>query len=75
MTPEEITTSFATTVSSFQPILGQPTDDYLTVLWEVLYPLLLEIPYNKLGSHNLIGIIKPMILYTNASFPVNNRNP
>jgi hypothetical protein len=32
MTPEEITTSFSTAAASFQPIVGQPTDDDLTAL-------------------------------------------
>jgi hypothetical protein len=41
MTPEEITASFATTAASFQPIVGQPTNNDLTALREVLYPLLL----------------------------------
>ncbi len=76
--PEEITTSFATAVASFQPIVGQPTDNNLTALREVLYPFLLEIPYNESGMHNLIGIIEPTALYTatwGAAFPIPNRPP
>jgi hypothetical protein len=78
MTPEEITTSFVTAVASFQPIVGQPTDDDLTALHEVLYPLLLEIPYDELGTHNLIGIIKPTALYAatwGAAFLIPIRPP
>jgi hypothetical protein len=44
MTLKEITASFATAAASFQPIVGQPTDNDPTALQEVLYPLLLEIP-------------------------------
>ena len=43
------------------------------MLQEVLYPLLLEIPYNKPGTHNLIGIIEPTMLYTTTwgtPFPI-----
>ncbi len=44
MTPKEITAAFATATATFQPIVGQPTDDNLTSLREILYPLLLDIP-------------------------------
>eukprot|EP00804_Cyclotella_cryptica_P028970 CCRYP_012391-RA/>CCRYP_012391-RA protein AED:0.45 eAED:0.45 QI:0/-1/0/1/-1/1/1/0/162 len=54
MTLEEITTVFATAATTFQPILGQPSDDDLTALRDVLYPLLLDIPYDEDGTHNLI---------------------
>ncbi len=60
-------------MASFQPIVSQPTDDNLTVLWKILYPLLLEIPYDEPGTHNLIGIIQPMALYTatwGTPFPI-----
>ncbi len=73
MTPEEITTSFATAVASFQSIVGQPTDNDLTALCKVLYPLLFEILYDKPGTHNLIGIIEPTASYAatwGAAFPV-----
>jgi hypothetical protein len=73
MSLEEITASFSVATASFQPIIGQPTDDDLTMLREVLYPLLLEIPYDEPGSHNLIGLIKPPTLYAatwGAAFPV-----
>eukprot|EP00804_Cyclotella_cryptica_P001895 CCRYP_007353-RA/>CCRYP_007353-RA protein AED:0.44 eAED:1.00 QI:0/-1/0/1/-1/1/1/0/387 len=64
MTPEEITTAFATAATTFQPISGQPSDDDLTVLRDVLYPLLLDIPYNEDGTPNLIGLIEPTTSYT-----------
>ena len=38
MTPEEITALFTTAAATFTPITGQPTDDDLTALREVLYP-------------------------------------
>jgi hypothetical protein len=64
MTPEEITTLFAMAATLFQPITGQPTDNDLTAIWDLLYPLLLDIPYNEAGTHNLIGLIEPTTTYT-----------
>eukprot|EP00804_Cyclotella_cryptica_P019076 CCRYP_014477-RA/>CCRYP_014477-RA protein AED:0.46 eAED:0.46 QI:0/-1/0/1/-1/1/1/0/220 len=63
MTPEEITTVFATAAMTFQPILGQPRGDNLTVC-DILYPLLLNILYDEDNTHNLIGLIEPATLYT-----------
>ncbi len=80
MTPEEITALFATAAASFTPIGGQPTDDDLTALRDVLYPLLLDIPYDDQqgGTHNLIGLIEPTASYTatwGAAFPIPERPP
>ena len=79
MTPEEITALFATAAASLTPIAGQPTDDDLTRLRDVLYPLLLDIPYDKTeGGHNLIGLIEPTASYTErwgAPFPIPARPP
>ena len=47
MTPKEITTIFATPAAAFQPIVGQPSDNDLTALRDILYPLLLDIPYTE----------------------------
>ncbi len=76
--PEEITTLFATAAATFQPIVGQPTDDGLTALRDVLYPLLLDIPFDDQpgGAHNLIGLIQPTATYTarwGAAFPIPNK--
>ncbi len=67
MTPEEITAIFATAAAAFQPIVGQPSDDDLTALRDILYPLLLDIPYTEyavddpaLTTHNLVGLIEPV---------------
>jgi hypothetical protein len=78
MTPEEITTLFATTAASFQPIVGQPTDDDLTAIRDLLYPLLLDIPYDEAGTHNLIGLLEPPTTYTATwgnPFPIPPRPP
>ena len=64
MTSEEITALFATVATTFQTIMGQTTDNGHTTLCNVLYPLLLDIPYDKDGTHNLIGLIEPNASYT-----------
>eukprot|EP00804_Cyclotella_cryptica_P011137 CCRYP_020835-RA/>CCRYP_020835-RA protein AED:0.47 eAED:0.47 QI:0/-1/0/1/-1/1/1/0/102 len=61
-----------TAATTFQPISGQPSDDDLTELRGVLYPLLLDIPCDEGGTHNLIGLIEPTTSYTatwGAQFP------
>ena len=73
MTPEEVTNLFATAATTFQPISEQPNDNDLSTLHEVLYPLLLDIPYDKDGAHNLIRIIEPTVSYTatwGTAFPI-----
>ena len=75
MTPEEITMLFATAAATFQRIAGQPSNNNLTTLRDVLYLLLLNIPYGEDGTHNLIGIIEPSTSYTDteiwgATFPI-----
>ena len=78
MTPEEITALFADAAAKFSPFAGAPTDDDLTALRETLYPLLLSIPYDKDGTHNLIGLIEPPSSYIatcGKAFPVPARPP
>ena len=87
MTPEEIPALFANAaaaianaavaianaVAVMPPLPGQPTNNDLTALHEVLHPLLLGIPYDEDGAHNLIGIIEPFAIYTEtwgAPFPM-----
>ena len=70
MTPEEMTTLFATAAMTFH--------DDLTALRDVLYPLLLDIPYDMDGTHNLIGLIEPTASYTATwgnPFPIPPRPP
>eukprot|EP00804_Cyclotella_cryptica_P018733 CCRYP_007225-RA/>CCRYP_007225-RA protein AED:0.88 eAED:0.42 QI:0/-1/0/1/-1/1/1/0/215 len=56
----------------FQPILGQPSNNDLIALCDILYPLLLNIPYDEDGTHNLIGLIELTTLHMaiwGAPFP------
>ena len=64
MTPEEIVAKFAYSLDQFEPISGQPSDSDLTIIWEVVAPLLLQIPYDETGAvHNLIGLIRTEAAY------------
>ena len=65
MTPRKIVAKFSDTLEKFEPIDGQPSNTDLTRVWEVVAPLLLQIPYGKMGgTHNLIGLIWPVSTYT-----------
>ena len=73
MTPEEIVAKFAHSLNQFEPITGQPSDSNLTRIREAVAPLLLQIPYDKMGAiHNLTGLIRPEAEYVaryGAAFP------
>ena len=86
MSPDKITTLFATAAATFPAIVGQPSDDDLTAMRDVLYPLLLDIPYDDDGTptgpggfrHNLIGLIEPATAYAarwGERFPIPPRPP
>ncbi len=64
MTPEEITATFATVAATFQPIMGQPSDDNLTALRDILYPLLLEIPYTKYAINDPALMVHNVLFLT-----------
>ena len=58
MTPEDVATLFAEASELFAAIVGQPTDANLHELRKVLFPILLDIPYDLTeGKQKLIGII------------------
>ena len=73
MTPEDIVAKFTHSPNKFDPIAGQPSESELTRIREVVAPLLLQIPYDKMGVvHNLIGLILPEAAYIaryGAAFP------
>ena len=72
MSPEEIALVFADVTAKTTPINGNPTDDDLTALRDLLYPILLSIPYDVNGVHNLVGLIQPTATYVanwTAAFP------
>ena len=65
MTPEEIVAKFADALEQFDPIDGQTYNTDLTRIRKVVAPPLLKIPYYKTGgTHNLIGLIMPVAVYT-----------
>jgi hypothetical protein len=77
MMPKEITSAFAAAATTFHPIVGQPTDDDLMALQDVLLLLLLQIPYNKVVTHNLIGLLEPTTYAVtwHVSFPIPAQPP
>jgi len=65
MKPEDIAPLFAEVAETFPAIVGQPTDADLHELREALFPILLDIPYDKeVGAHNLVGLITGDADYT-----------
>ena len=73
MTPKEIVAKFAHLLEQFELISGKTSNTDLTRIWEVVAPLLLQIPYNETGAvPNLIGLIWPEASYITrygATFP------
>ena len=57
MKPDAITALFADASAHFVPFAGNPTDNDLTAIREVLTPLLLGILYDADGRHNLVRLI------------------
>ena len=59
MTPEDVAVLFADASVEFDAIAGQPTVENLHELFEVVYPILLDIPYDvaKGGKQNLVGLL------------------
>ena len=58
MTPENVVTLFAKASEIFTAIVGQLTDAVLHEIRKVLFPILLNIPYDLAeGKQNLVGII------------------
>ena len=65
MKPDAITALFADASAHFVPFAGNPMDDDLTAIREVLTPLLLGIPYDADRWHNLFGLIAQHNKYKN----------
>ena len=64
MTTKDIAEKFANSLKQFEPIAGEPSNTDLTIIWEVVAPLLLQIPYDETGAvHNLISLIWPEAAY------------
>ena len=64
MMSNEIQSLFATAIKTYAPVEGQPSDPYLSTLWDTLTMLLLPIVYDgKKGNHNLVGLIMDEDVY------------
>ena len=58
MTPKAITLLFWEAREAFPLLKGKSSDNDLTTIWETLLPILMEIPYDRLGGvHSLTAIL------------------
>ena len=64
MKPEDVPLLFAEMDSTYEPILGQPSDSDIVKITEVLSEALYQIPYNdEKGIHNLVGLIQDKVSF------------
>ena len=64
MRPDAITLLFKEARDAFPPLEGKPTDDDLLSIRETLLLILMEIPYDQLGSvHSLTAIVTDAVCY------------
>ena len=62
---EEIMGKFVNALEQLEPIYVQPSYRDLTLIREVVVPLLLQIPYDKTGGiHNRISLLWLLAAYT-----------
>ena len=65
MKPEDVPLLFAEMASTYEPILGQPSDSEIFKITEVLSEALYQIPYDdEKCVHNLVGLIQDKTSYT-----------
>ena len=78
MTPEDITALLKEAAEPFPHIQGKQNNN-ITLIWEILLPILLTIPYNEsVCTHSLIGIIQNVVIYLakyGVALPVPTRLP
>jgi hypothetical protein len=64
MTPNAITRLFKEAYDTFSPLEGKSTNDDLIAIRRTLLPLLMVIPYNRLGGiHSLVAILTEAAKY------------
>ena len=64
MKPEDAPLLFAELDSTYEVIIGQPSDSDIVKMREVISEALYQIPYNdEKGIHNLVGIIQDKTSY------------
>ena len=59
MKPNATMALSADAAAAIMPILGNPTNDNLTAIREILMSLLQGIPYDMPGPHNHVSLIMP----------------
>ena len=64
MKPEDVPLLFAEMASTFEPILGQPSESDIVKITEVLSEALYQIPFHdEKVVHNLVGLIQDKVSY------------
>ena len=64
MKPEDVPLLFAELASSYEAIIGQPSDSDIVKMREVISEDLYHIPYDdEKGIHNLVGLIQEKMSY------------
>ncbi len=62
--PDALTRLFNEAYDTFPPLKGKPTDNNLLAIQRTLLPLLMVIPYDKLGvTHSLVAILTKATKY------------
>jgi hypothetical protein len=65
MCPDAVTLLFKEAFNVFPPIKGEPTNDDLLAIREVLLPILMVIPFDLLGGvHSLTALLMDDTKYT-----------
>ena len=74
MKSEEIVTLFERLSEDVPAIVQQPTDEDIYSLYEAVYPVLLDIEYDRAtGKHSLVGLVDTVADYTKnygEAFPI-----
>ena len=77
MKPEDVPLLFAEMDSTYEPILGQPSDSDIVKITEALSEAMYQIPFDdQKGIHNLVDLIQDKISYTAAykeAFPTQKK--
>ena len=64
MKPEDAPLLFADLASTYEAIIGQPSDSDIVKMREVISEVLYQIPYDdEKGIHNLVGLIQDKTSY------------
>ena len=64
MKPEDVLLLFTDSASTYEAIIGQPSDSDIVKMRERISEVLYQIPYDdEKGIHNLVGLIQDIFLH------------